>query len=248
MKGETVDEVVGAARPCARARCRCCACRPACRRHLRHRRRRARHDQRLDDRGARGRRRPACAWPSTATARSRRARARPTCSRRSASTSARAGAWSSAASRRSGIGFLFAPAFHGATRHVGGRAQGARRAHDLQPARAADQPGRRAPPAHRRLRRRARRADGARARAARHAARAVVHGDGARRVLAQRRRPRSPSCATARCGRFDAHAARLRARRRRSAAASRAATRRTTPRRCARSSAARAARAAAPSS
>ena len=51
-----------------------------------------------------------------------------------------------------GFGFLFAPDHHPAMRHAGPGAALARRAHGLQPARPADQPGRRAPPADRRLR------------------------------------------------------------------------------------------------
>ena len=53
---------------------------------------------------------------------------------------------------RYGFGYLHAPAHHPAMRHAGPGAALARRAHRLQPARAADQPGRRAPPADRRLR------------------------------------------------------------------------------------------------
>ena len=42
-----------------------------------------------------------------------------------------------------GIAFLFAPAFHPSMRHAGADAPGARRAHRVQPARTADQSGRR---------------------------------------------------------------------------------------------------------
>ena len=69
--------------------------------------------------------------------------------------------------RVASIGFAFAPRFHAATRHVGGPAQGARHAHDLQPARAADEPGGRRAPGRRRLRSRVVRADRRGARRAR---------------------------------------------------------------------------------
>ena len=69
--------------------------------------------------------------------------ARPTCWRRSASTSTPSLALVERAIREAGIGFLMAPRHHGAMRHVAGAAGRARHAHDLQPARAARQSGRR---------------------------------------------------------------------------------------------------------
>ena len=117
------------------------------------------HVQHLDLGGAgrrRGRARPS---PSTATARCRRAAARPTCSRRSACASTCAPEDVADVHRR---GRLRVPVRAGpppghAPRRAG--AARARRAHRVQPARAADQPGRRAPPGARRLRRDAGRAD-----------------------------------------------------------------------------------------
>ena len=57
MKGETVDELVGAARAMRARMTRVAVRRRGDDRHLRHRRRRLAVDQRLDDRGVRGRRR-----------------------------------------------------------------------------------------------------------------------------------------------------------------------------------------------
>ena len=100
-----------------------------------------------------------------------------------------------------GFGFMFAPAHHQATRFVIARAPRARRAHDLQLPRSADQPGRRAAPARRRLRRALPGDDRRRARPARRRARARRRRRGrprrglgeradARRRGQRRRRPR----------------------------------------------------------
>ena len=86
----------------------------------------------------------ACPWPNTATARPAAAAAAPTCWRRWACGSTRPWRRCSAASTRSGWAFLFAPGFHASTRHAVGPAQGAGRAHRVQPARARS-PTRRCP-------------------------------------------------------------------------------------------------------
>ena len=57
-----------------------------------------------------------------------------------------------------GIAFFFAPTFHPSMRHAAPGAQGARRAHGVQPARPADQPGAADAPARRRAAARAHRA------------------------------------------------------------------------------------------
>ena len=88
-------------------------------RHVRHRRRRRAHVQRLDGGGARRSPAPACASPSTATARCRAAAAAPTCSRRSASSSRRPPIASSTALEQASIAFFFAPAWHPSMRHAG---------------------------------------------------------------------------------------------------------------------------------
>ena len=64
--------------------------------------------------------------------------------------------------RAAGVGFMFAPAHHPAMRHVGPTRAGARHAHDLQPARAAVQSGRRQAADGRRVRARMGRAAGSR--------------------------------------------------------------------------------------
>ena len=78
---------------------------------------------------------------------------------------------SSAAWRRRASAFFFAPTFHPSMRHAGADAAGARRAHRVQSARAADESGRRHAAARRRAAARAHRADGASAGAARLGAR-----------------------------------------------------------------------------
>ena len=136
-----------------------------------------------------------------------------------------------------GIGFAFAPRFHAATRHVGGPRKRARHAHDLQPARAADEPGERRAPGRRRLRPRVVRARRGRARRARPAPRGgrprrgrPRRDRGARRDVRRdvgRRRRAARSTLTPRAFGFDE---------RRSRRASPAAMRRTTRACCARCS------------
>ena len=227
MKGETVDEVVGAARamrarmtpvavrrsrrwstpavPAATARGR-----STCRRRG------------VRGRGARGRR-----SPSTATARCRRGPARTTSSRRSGWTrpAARASARCLAEAR---LASCSRPRYHAATKHVGRPAPRARLPHAVQPARAADQPGRRARARQRRLRARALRVAGAGARRARVAARA---GRPRRRRpgrVRARGRDRRRRAARRRRSRVRAAARRLRPAGERPGAASRAASPRTT--------------------
>ena len=101
---------------------------------------------------------PACRSRSTATARPRADRAAPTCSRRSASRRPARSRSPRALVREVGIGFLFARRAHPAMRHVAPVRAGARHPHGDELPRAAAEPGRRAAPARRRLRRGARRA------------------------------------------------------------------------------------------
>ena len=201
MKGETAGgdrrrRRRDARRACAASRTR----RAARRRHLRHRRRRPRHLQHLDRRGAGRRGRRACRSPSTATARSpvalgQRRRARRARRRRSRSTPELAGARARRDRHRLPLRAAAPP---GDARGDAG-APRARRAHGLQPARPAHQPGRRAP-----------QVLGVYARdrvellarvlaelGCDHAL--VVHGRRARRDHHHRRPPSSPRCATARC-------------------------------------------------
>ena len=145
MKGETAGRDRRASRGrCARARCPLSRATRR-RRHLRHRRRRRGHLQHLDRRRRSSWRRAACrvakhgnrsvVEPLRQRRRVRGAR-RPRRRRRRRS--------SSAASPRPGIGFFFAPTFHPSMRHAGGAAPRARRPDGVQPARPADQSGRRA--------------------------------------------------------------------------------------------------------
>ena len=83
----------------------------------------------------------ACRWPSTATARRAAPAAAPTCSRRSASASTRPPATVQTALDEVGWTFLFAPALPRRDPPRRGPAQGAGRAHRLQPARPAHEPG-----------------------------------------------------------------------------------------------------------
>ena len=116
-KGETVDELVGLATTMRafatpgddRPR------RPD--RHRRHRRRPA-DVQRLHDRRADRRRPRLRGGQARQPQRDRPVRAPPTCWRRSASASTSSPTPSPAVSPRSGFGFMFAPAHHGATRFV----------------------------------------------------------------------------------------------------------------------------------
>ena len=200
MKGETVEEIAGAARAMRRTRRACDPPRPmsstpaapaATARHVQH----------LDRRGA--------ASPPGAGLRGRQARQprdvgrgrrrrRAGGARRRASTSPPERV--AACLDEVGIGFLFAQRFHPAMRHVAGAAPRARRAHDLQPARPARQPGRCAGAGARRLRPRLGRAARAGARPARQ--RGAPWSCTATTASTRSRSPArrwSPSCATARC-------------------------------------------------
>ena len=159
MKGETPDEIAG----CARAmRAHVTPSRPAAGgpgRHLRHGRRRPRTPSTSRPPRRWSRRRPARRSPSTATGRCPRAAG-------SADVLEALGVRIDLAPQdiadcidEVGFGFLFAQAHHPAMRHVGPGPPRAGRPHRLQPARAADQPGRRPPPGAGRVRREPGRAD-----------------------------------------------------------------------------------------
>ena len=117
-KGETVDEVAGAAAAMRRhmTPIRSRARRAA--RHLRHRRRRLGDVQHQHRPRRSSPRRPACRSPSTATAASPAAAARPTCWPSWASTSNAAVAAVEACLDELGICFCFAPLLHPAMKHV----------------------------------------------------------------------------------------------------------------------------------
>ena len=154
MKGETVDEVVGAARA---MRARMTA------------RRRSTAESMVDTCGTGGDGSRSVNVSTLAAfivagagvvgrqARQPRAvvagRARTTSSRRWALDPAPAPELAARCLREARLAFLFAPAYHAATRHAVGPAQGAGLAHDVQHAGAADQPVRRALSRERHLRR-----------------------------------------------------------------------------------------------
>ena len=136
---------------------------------------------------------------------SSQSRLAPTCSRRSASHRRRRPPMVDALHGEAGIGFLFAPAFHAATATSAGPRTRARHPHDLQPARAADQPGRACATRSSASTTRERCEPLARALGAL----GLAAGAGRprrrrpRRDRAGGRRPTSPSCATARCARYE---------------------------------------------
>ena len=245
MKGETVDEVVGAARGDARARARRCACRRAWS-----------STPAAPAATARGTFNVSTLAALVVAAAGVRVAKHGNRAQSSRSGSAdvlealgvdlaRAGRGGRALPRRGRHRLPVRARRSTAPPSTRRRRAGARRAHALQPARAADQPGGRAPPGHRRLRLGARRAAGARARAARLRARAGGARRRPRRVRAERRH-RGGRAARRRGQALPAAAARLRPRRGGSARARRRRRRRPTPARRARSSAARAAPDAAP--
>ena len=181
MKGERPAEIVGFART-MRAHAVPLST-PARRRvrHLRHRRRSLRHVQHLVGGGAR-------ASPPAACAVAKHGNRSVSSHCGSADVFEALGVNVAAAPavverclHEVGIAFFFAPTFHPSMRHAGADAPRARRPHRVQPARPADQPGRRDAPARRRAAAGAHRAAGARAAAARL---------GARLGRARRRRPR----------------------------------------------------------
>ena len=150
MKGERPDEIVGLARTMRAQGDEVVAIVRAGVRHLRHRRRRRAHLQRLDGRGAGARgvrraRREARQPQRVEPLRQRRPVRGARRQRRGAASRRRA-----LPRTRPGIAFLFAQVFHPSMRHAGPDAQGARRAHRVQPARTADQSRRRGAAARRR--------------------------------------------------------------------------------------------------
>ena len=141
MRGETVDELAGFAAAMRERVIRVDA--PDGRdRRRRHRRRRQRDVQHLDDRRARRRRGGRPGREARQPGDHVEGRARPTCSMRSASGSTTTPRRRRAALRDIGFAFLFAPNFHPAMKHAGPDPARDRRADRVQPARAADEPGR----------------------------------------------------------------------------------------------------------
>ena len=141
MKGETAEEMIGAARALSRRRAAVRAARLSLRRLLRHRRRRVGADQRLDRDRLRRRGLRACRSPSTATAASARAAARPTCSKRSARRSTSRRRRRAALLDETGFCFLFAPAYHPGMKHAALVRRQLRSADDHESARPVHQSG-----------------------------------------------------------------------------------------------------------
>ena len=176
-RGETLDEIVGAAEAMRERRCRCRRL-PRARSTPAEPVATARTPSTSPRSPRSSSRARACRSRSTATARPRAAAAAPTCSRRSGVAIEIPPQAMARAVAEIGIGFLYAravPSGDGA-RRAGPR--GARRAHDLQLPGSAPQPDARAPPAGRRRGRVAGRAHARGAGRARRRARLVVHGAG----------------------------------------------------------------------